>query len=86
MIQRNVFGFVLDIDEHAVTLIEGAALTILPTQANGNALLNERAKGHGFSHSVVEGTLPTSHFGTLLEEFFYLWMDVEFFWVTGKLV
>src|SRR5438270_4748352 len=38
VVQRNVLVFVLNIDQHAVTLVEGSALRILPTQAYRGAL------------------------------------------------
>ncbi len=38
MAQRHVFFFVLDVDQHRVPLIEGAAAAVLPAQPNGSAL------------------------------------------------
>ena len=86
MIQRNVFRLVLDVDQHAVALVERAALAILSAETDRHFLEQERAKGQSLSHTVIEGALAMSHFSTLLQQLLDLGMDVKLFRIARQLV
>src|ERR1700692_1447535 len=75
--QRNIFVFVLDIDENGMALVEGAAAGILAREANRNSSFHQARESEGFSHAVIHGTLACSHLRALLEELFYFGMNVE---------
>ncbi len=75
VIQRNVRMLVLDIEEHRMAMIEGATLTILSTQADVNAALQERPECEGLRHAEVDSALTLTHLGALLEKLLDLGMN-----------
>ncbi len=75
--ERNVFFLVLDVDERGVTLIESAAAAVLSGEADGSALLEQRAERESFGHAVIERALALRHFEALFEKFFNFRMNVE---------
>ena len=79
MAQRHVFLLVLDVDQHRVPLIEGAAAAVLTAQPNGSALQRQRTEGQRFGHAEVERTLAIAHLAALLQQLLHLGMDVEVF-------
>ena len=77
MLQRHVFLLVLDIEQHGVALVEGAAAAILSAHADGNAGLNQSSEGQRFGHAVVHRAFACAHLGPLFEQLFHLGMDME---------
>jgi hypothetical protein len=75
--QRHVLVVVLDVDQHRVALVEGAAPAVLPGQAHRDALLEERGEGDRLGHAVVERALALPHLGALLQQLLDLLVDVE---------
>src|SRR6266568_2872704 len=65
------------IDQHGVTLVEGAALRVLPGEADRIALQNDRAKRQRFREPVIHSALTVAHFAALLEELCNFRMDVK---------
>src|SRR5450631_1055625 len=86
MCQRHVAGFILDVDEHGVALIERATLAVLPSQAHGSSLHQQRAKRDGLGHAVVKSPLTSSHFGALLQQLLDLGVDVKGGWIRREAV
>src|ERR1700741_4692467 len=86
MLQRHVFLFVFDIEEHRVTLVESSAARILAAEANRNSDFHETGKGQCLSHAVINRTLTGSHLGALLEELLNFGMDMKRRWKGGQLV
>ncbi len=75
--ERNVLLLVLDIEQHGVALVKGAASRILPGQANRYSGFHQASKRQRFSHAVVHQSLARTHLGPLLQQLFDLGMDVE---------
>ena len=79
MLQRDVFLFVLDVEQYRMALVERAATRILPAEPNGNPLLNYTRECQRLRHTVIHGTLIHTHFCALLEKFPHFRMNVESF-------
>src|ERR1700761_6538998 len=77
IIQRNQRLFILDIDQHTMSLIEGAALAVLSAQAHRRSLHQQRANGNSFSHSVIKWLLALPHLLALFEQLLDLRMNVK---------
>src|SRR5713101_9593365 len=75
--QRNVFLLVLDVEQDRVPLVEGAAATVLPAQADWSAVLDQTGEGESFRHPVVHWTFAGAHFRALLEQLLYFGMNVK---------
>ena len=77
MFQRRVLGRVLDVDQHRVALVEGAAPAVLPREADGHARLHQRGEGQSLGQPKVDRPLAGPHLGALLEQGLDLLVDVE---------
>ena len=58
--QIVLLGF--GVDKNGVALVEGAALGVLASEANGIAFEDEGAVGEKFGETVIEGALALAHF------------------------
>jgi hypothetical protein len=65
-------------------LVEGTAAAVLPTQANGSAVLYQAGEGEGFGHAVVHRSFADAHFGALLEQLLYFGMNMKVSRVSGQ--
>ena len=83
--ERRPAASVLDVDEHGVALVEGAALGVLAAEADGRAGLEQRGEGEGLGHAVVDRALAAAHLGALGEQLLDLGVDVEAFGRGGEL-
>ncbi len=84
MAERDIFRFVLSIEQHGVPLIEGCAAGILAAQAHWDAIFHQTGKGQRFGHTVVDRLLARPHLLALLEQLLHLGMDVETFGIGGQ--
>ena len=82
--QRHVFVFVLDVDQHRVALIEGAAAGVLSAKADVGTGFHQAREGESLCHAVVHRALACAHFGALFEQLFYFRVDVEAFRIGGQ--
>ena len=75
--ERHVLSLGLGVDEHRVALVEGAALAVLPSQTDGQALPQQAPEGERLGAAVIEFPFPRRHLRALLEQPAHLDVDVE---------
>src|SRR6266566_2226718 len=77
MRKRKVIALSHRIDQHGVTLVEGAALGVLPGEADRIALQDDRTKRQRFREPVIHSALTVAHFAALFEELRNFRVDVK---------
>src|SRR6266478_10129982 len=84
MCERAVFFFCFSVNQHSMTLIEGAALGILPGKTNGISLQQHRTKSQRLREAVIDGALAVAHLRPLLEKLGDFGMHVKALWRANK--
>src|SRR5215472_3717633 len=69
----------LGINQHGVALIERAALRILAGEPYGRTFEKQGAKRQSLGKTIINGPLPVTHLGALLEQFHNFRMNVKAF-------
>ena len=68
VVQRDVAGFGLLVDQHRMALREGAALRILARQAHRLALVEQRPEGQRLAGRPVDPLAGLDHLAAVVEE------------------
>src|SRR5205807_898577 len=84
MAERHILLLVLNINEHRVAMVEGAAAAILAGEPYRNPFNQKRTKGQSLGHAVVQGQLACTHLLALLQQFFDFRMDSEIAGIAGQ--
>src|SRR6266571_6871693 len=75
--ERKVIMLSHRINQYGMTLVEGAALRVLPREADRIAFQDDRTKRQRFREPVIHSALTVAHFAALFEELRNFRVDVE---------
>ena len=79
MRERQVIVLGLHVNEHRVTLVEGAALRVLSGKAHGIPIQEHGGERQRFGKTVIHRTLAVAHLRALFEEFGDFGVNVKSF-------